>query len=113
MPAPTSLTPKNLGVNFFSNVDTTIYTCPASTIAIIRTISVLNTDSVARTFSISLVPNGQANGDKYRLAKTFSLNANDLWEEASAHVLGAGDTVIGSASVTGVVNCRVDGAEAV
>jgi hypothetical protein len=93
--------------------DTTLYTAPTSTTAYVQSATIVNTDSVARTFNIRRVGVGAA-PDVY-LIKGVSLAAgkNYVAPELVNLVLGAGDYLVGTASSGAVVTVVISGAEIV
>jgi hypothetical protein len=50
-----------------ANTLTTLYTCPASTEAVVSTITVCNRDGLSSNFRIAVRPNGAAIDDKHYL----------------------------------------------
>mgnify|MGYP000279266876 CR=1 FL=1 len=60
-----------------SSTLTTLYTCPASTEAVLSTLIVANRSSSADTFRIALRTDGDAISDKHYLAYDVPLAAND------------------------------------
>ncbi len=104
-------TPLPMGGQLLLTTTTVIYTVPNGATGIVRSITVVNTDSVARTFRLYIVPAGQQPGVRYALAYDFSLQPGDEWQDDAAHCMATGDSIIGTASVANVINCRADGAQ--
>lgn len=61
-----------------ATTDTTVYTVPASTEAIISTIVVTNRSATARTFRIAIRPNGATLANQHYIAFDSPVNANDI-----------------------------------
>jgi glucose-6-phosphate dehydrogenase assembly protein OpcA len=61
-----------------ANTDTTLYTVPASTSAVVSTITVCNRASSATTFRIAVRPAGAAIASKHYLVYDAAIAANDL-----------------------------------
>lgn len=90
---------------------TTLYTAPASTTAVIRSITLCNTDTVARTVTIYIVQSGGSIGDDKKIFDEFSLAAGETIVDDTLRVLETGDTLRGLASTASVVSIRADGSE--
>ena len=77
---------------------TTLYTCPASTQAIISTIVVANRANTAASFRLSVRPDGAAQENKHYLAHDVPIAANDSTTLTLGITLDADDviTVYGS-----------------
>ncbi len=107
-----TVTPKQLGQVQLGAVNTTVYTVPATTTGVIRTITVANTDeALERVFRLYLVPNGGSPGPATALFPKQSIAPTQVIEDLGVHVLPAGGTVVGSADVGSVITVTVDGAE--
>lgn len=65
-----------------------------------------NTDSVARTVSVWLVPSGAAQGDSHALLKDVSLEAKETLVLPSGIVMNTGDRLFLAASSANVVTCN-------
>jgi hypothetical protein len=69
---------KSLGqLDIVSATLTTLYTCPASTEAVISTLIIANRASSADTFRIALRTDGDAISDKHYIAYDVPVAAND------------------------------------
>mgnify|MGYP001568287187 CR=1 FL=1 len=64
--------------NVASLVETTVYTVPGATNAIVKQIVLANVTGLAATISISIVPSGGAAGDGNRIVKDLSLPATSI-----------------------------------
>lgn len=86
----------------------TLYTTPGATQAVIRSITLVNTDSSART--VNLYVNGT--GTSRRITpKDLSLAAGTMHEIDRVITLEAADIVEGDASVANVVDYVISGVE--
>lgn len=82
-----------------------LYTCPASTTAIVKTITVVNTDSSARTMNLYIL---KAAGTARRIVpKNMALAAGYNGIEDSTYTLEAGDKIQGDASAANVVDYTI------
>jgi hypothetical protein len=86
----------------------TIYTVPGSTQTIVKSISLVNTDSVARTVNLYV----NASGTSRRIIpKDLSLPAGATLEFDRVITLEAADIIEGDASAATVVDYVISGAE--
>lgn len=85
-----------------STSNTTLYTVPASTTAVVTDIVVANTDSTAATFTINL--------DGVAVVPGSTIAANSIATFEIKQVLETTDTLSGSASAT-TVNFHISGVE--
>lgn len=85
-----------------STSNTTLYTVPAATTAVVTNIVVTNTAGTAATFDLAL--------DGVQLANDTSVAANSIAVFEIKQVLGAADLIEGSASATSV-NFHISGVE--
>ena len=97
-------TPKKMYRGAASLTNTTLYTVPASTQAVMTKLHVANTSSSAQTFTINL--NGTA------IYSGATIAANSGFTLDTAEVLAAAETISGSASATSV-NFSINGVETV
>ena len=79
-----------------------LYTCPASTEAVISTIVVANRAAVSKTFTIILRPNDETLADKHYLAKDVTVGASDTTALTLGITMDATDKLYISASDTNV-----------
>jgi len=108
-----AFTEKQLGrAQIASGSQTTLYTVPASTMAIIRDIMIVNTTSTDRTVEVWLVPNGGSPADNNKLIADMTVYANDCLHWQGWQVLGtAGDMIQAEASAASAITIIVSGAE--
>ncbi len=102
-----------INAKYASNADTTEYTAPASTKAIIDKFTATNTDSSARTLSVNLIPSSGSVGGSNLVTSVLSIAAGvsiDL-PEMKNHVLMTGDKISCVASVASKVVIRASGRE--
>jgi len=97
-------TPKKMYRGAASLTNTTLYTVPASTSAVMTKLHVANTSASAQTFTISL--NGTA------IYSGATIAANSGFTLDTAEVLATTETISGFASATSV-NFSVNGVETV
>lgn len=107
-----TVTPKTLveGI-LLTGSAATLYTTPASTTAVIRSITITNTDSSARTVTLYMIASGDTAAAKNTVLPATSLAAGEVLVMDEIHVMMTGDFIQGFASVTNVVSIRVDGSE--
>ena len=77
-----------------------LYTCPASTEAVISTIVVANRDSTSKTFTIILRPNDETLADKHYLAKDITVGGSDTTALTLGITMDATDKLYISGSTT-------------
>lgn len=82
--------------------NTTLYTVPAATSAVVTNISLVNTAGSAATATLKL--------DDVDILTTFALAANSITSLDVRHVLETGGTIKGSASAI-TVNFHISGME--
>lgn len=91
----------------------TYYTAPANTSTLIKKLTFTNTDSVARTVTVHLVPSGGAATATNMLVDARPIATLDTFEcfEAEGAMLNTGDFIQALASTTSVVNIQGSGVE--
>ncbi len=90
-------------------VKTALYTCPPATTTIVKTITLVNADVVARAINLYLKSSG---GVSRRIApKDRTLAAGFLAETTQEYTLEAGDAVEGDASAAVAVDYTISGVE--
>lgn len=85
----------------------TLYTAPLSGSAIVRTIRVVNTDTVSRWFTLYQSGGGAAN----QIIGRTVIGPQETFIDTGPVVLGANDTLRGVAEVAGMLTCTVGGVE--
>lgn len=104
-----TFTIKNLANGQLALAEADVYLVPASTQAIIKTITLVNTDTVARTMNLYIK---KAAGTSRRIIpKDTSLPAGYLLEMDQEYTLGAADAIRGDASAATVIDFSVSGVE--
>lgn len=88
-----------------ATTDTTLYTVPASTQAVISTISVANRSTAPATFRIAVRPDGAAIANQHYVAFDAPLNANDIVTLTLGITLGDTDVVTVRSSSANVSFC--------
>lgn len=104
---------KQLGqAQLASGSQTTIYTVGASTVGILKHITICNVNSSERTVEIWIVPNGQSVGDAYLLIASLTIPGNGVltWD-GFIPMETAGDTLRGEASAASSLTATVGGME--
>ena len=81
-----------------ATTDTTLYTVPAATDAIVSTIVVANRDSTSATFRIAVRPAGAALANQHYIAFDCSVGANDSTALTLGITLDATDVITVRAS---------------
>lgn len=114
--------PKQFYIGQLTASSTTLYTAPSAPAianpvgsnpkAIVRCISICNTDSLARTVTLYLVENGGSVADNRAITKAVSVPANETWILDNVYyVIEASGTIRGLASVANVVTVTISGDE--
>ena len=107
-PLVPALTRKRLyGPGLLGNAASTLYTCPASTQAVIRLIHVSNPSGAPVNFTLSI----GASSAGTRLYDAEPIDAGDVFEHRIEHNLAAGEIIQSFASAAGTLNLTVDGYE--
>ena len=104
-----TIIPKSLADGQLPVAEGSLYVVPAVTQSIIKTVTLVNTDSVARTLNIYIKPSG---GTSRRIVpKDLSLSAGYMAVLDDELTLEAGDDIRGDASAADVVDYVVNGVE--
>ena len=106
------ITPVRLGVQAIPTITGTVYTVPASTRTILKSIDIANTNGAGVTVSVYLVPSGDSASNANTLLPGVTIAANTLLQWAGVQVLEAGDTLQAVGSTTGI-SIIASGGEAV
>jgi len=94
-----------------ANTDTTVYTVPSATYAVISSIVICNITTTARTYRIAVRPNGATIGNDDYIAYDETIPANSSFTWAIGVSLDASDVITVRASATDAVAFNVFGAE--
>lgn len=86
----------------------TLYTVPASTQTIVKSITLVNTDAAARTVNIYVKPGATS---RRILPKDLSIPAGGSYVHDAVITLEAGDVIEGDASAATVVDYIINGTE--
>ena len=81
-----------------ATTDTTLYTVPAATDAVVSTVTVANRDSTSATFRIAVRPGGATLANQHYIAYDCSVGANDTTALTLGLTLDATDVVTVRAS---------------
>lgn len=95
------------GPTQLGNAATTLYTCPADTLTVIRHIHVSNPSGGAVTFSLSIGTSAAAT----KLWDAIPVAASDVLDHYQEHNLVAGEIIQGFAGSAATLNLTVDGYE--
>jgi hypothetical protein len=108
------ITPVNMGRGNIatSPSTTTFFTVVALTRGILKCIDIANTTAAAESVTIYLVPSGDSPSDANTLIPDVTVQSNQMFQWTGAQVLEEGDTIVGSASATGLT-FQASGGEAV
>ena len=109
----TTNTVKRLGYGQLTGSAATLYTCPASTKAIVKEIWFSNTDSSARTITFYAIESGGSAAANRALLSAVSIAANTVYRIPCSMVLEAGEFLQGLADTTAKVTYRISGVEVV
>ena len=90
---------------------TTYYTVPAATNAIVKEIIVCNTDTVARTFDLHIVPSAGSAAAANQIFQDETLQAGQSKIISLSSVMPTGATIQALASSASVVALNVSGVE--
>jgi hypothetical protein len=100
-------------VRFFtgqpSNAETTQYTVPGATSAILKEVNVANVTGGAVNFEMSLVPSGGAAGAANRLIPTVSIPANTVVTFTFYEVMNTGDFISTLAGASTSLTVKMSG----
>ena len=88
-----------------------LYVVPAGTKAIIKTLKMVNTDTVAREVNLYVKPAGET--ARRIIPVDMELGAGYMGVEDEELTLGAGDAVQGDAGAAGVIDYTIHGVEEV
>jgi len=83
-----------------ATTDTTLYTVPAATEAVISTIVVANRSGADVTYDIAIRPDGATLADEHYIAKNVTVGLSDSTTITLGLTLGAADVVTVQASTT-------------
>lgn len=107
-----TITPKPLVEGtLLANVAGTLYSVPVSTTAVIRSITLCNTDSVDHTVTLHLLPPAGAVAAANMIFSALPIKAGQTIEEDLVRVVLAQGSIVGLADAASVVSIRVDGSE--
>ena len=105
--AATNYTPKSVGGQLAATA-AALYTPATSKAGIVKNITLVNTDTAARTVNLYL----NIGGTRRRICpQNLSIAAGGMWTDDSVHVVTEPDSVDGDASVANVVDWSISVAE--
>jgi hypothetical protein len=76
-----------------ATTETTLYTVPASTSAVVSTLTVCNRSATATTFRISITVGGGATADKDYLYYDTPIGGNDCFQDTAGITLATTDKI--------------------
>jgi hypothetical protein len=88
-----------------------LYTVPAATAAVARSITICNTTGSTRTFTLYFVPSGGAPDAAHMIFNAQPIEANKTIVDDTLRVALTAGTIRGFADVAAAVSVRVDGSE--
>lgn len=104
-------TAKPLYINQPGTTVSSLYTTPASTTTIIKTIVICNTTSTAAKLRLYVVPSGQTAGAAYAIVYDRDITANDTVVLDLSTVMTAGYFIAGSQTTSGALSVNISGVE--
>jgi len=107
----TSATPKVLVSNYLPSSEAAQYTAAAGSTVRLASAVLVNTDSSARTVTLSIVKTGDSAGGANRILNAYSLAAGAVLDLGAVGWLGPGDFISGVASVASKVTLVMSGVE--
>ncbi|HSE46116.1 MAG TPA: hypothetical protein VLA89_12390 [Gemmatimonadales bacterium] len=107
-----TVTPKPLVDGaLLADTEGTLYTVPAATTAVARSITLCNTGATTRMVTLFVVPSGGAADAAHRIFNDLTIEADKTIVDDTLRVLLTGGTIRGFADVGNEVAIRVDGSE--
>jgi len=100
---------KDLGTGQLAATKGTLYTTPAATQTIVKSITLVNTDTSART--VNLYKKADGTNSRRFIPKDLSIAAGAQFEWEGVTTLEAGDLIEGDASVATKVDYVINGTE--
>lgn len=100
---------KDLGTGQLASSKGTLYTTPASTQAIVISITLVNTDTSARTVNLYVQKDGT--NSRRIIPKDLSLAIGAQFEYTGRITLEAADLIEGDASAASVVDYQINGVQ--
>lgn len=107
-----TVTPKPLVEGtLLANVAGTLYTVPPNTTAVMRSMTLCNTDTVDHTVTLHVLPPAGAVGLATMIFNALPIKAGQTIEEDIVRAILANGALVGFADVASKVSIRVDGSE--
>jgi hypothetical protein len=104
-----SVVPAKMGQALISGGTTLLYTCPASSIAMLKDFDVANQGSTTVSVTVWAVPSGGSVGPAYVIVPAIPLPANSILQWTGTQVMNAGDTIQAVAAGGGLVSMKCSG----
>lgn len=92
-----------------STTETTVYTVPGATSAIIKEIVIANNTASAATLQISVVPSAGTAGDTNRIVNGVSFPANSISTIDLMIVMATGDFISIKQGTASALTCTISG----
>lgn len=92
-----------------STAETTVYTVPGATSAIVKSIVLANVTASAATISVSIVASGGTAGDTNRILKDVSLPANSISSLDIMQVMATGGFISVKQGTASAVTTTISG----
>ena len=103
---------KSLARQAVNDSGETVYTVPASTVAVAKDIHICNNSATDCYFSLWLVPNGDSKTDENIMFYQWNVPANDFVHWSGFQILDtAGDTIQALAETSDKITISISGAE--
>jgi hypothetical protein len=107
-----AFTEKRLGASAPADTNNaTLYTVPAATTAVMKSLRICNVTSSDATCRVFLVPSGGSAGVTNAIYYDFTVPANSTLSDDGFHVLATGGTIVVRSSVADTLTFTASGAE--
>lgn len=106
------ISPVSMAIDELPTTTAALYTVPASTRALVKTIDIANNNLAAVVVTVYMVPSAGTAGADNILIPGVTIPASSVLQWSGVHVLNAGDTIQAVAATTNV-SAIISGGEAV
>lgn len=104
-------TPKRLYTGQPASTETTLYTTPASTTTIIKSITMVNTTAGSANVSLSIVPSGDTASTANRVISSLPLAGNATVMFENIGMMNAGDFISALQGTASAISIHISGVE--
>lgn len=104
-------TPKRLYTGQPASTATTLYTAPASTTTIIKSITMVNTTAGSANVSVSIVPSGDTASTANRIISSLPLAGNATVMFENIGMMNTGDFISALQGTTSAISVHISGVE--